>query len=116
MTVARKLLRVNLSDLAAKGAEPFGYLLSCFWSERCGWPEREAFAAGLAEDQSRFGVGPVGRRHRQDAGAGQLFPDRAGVGADRRGGVASGRAQVGDLVFVTGGDRRRTVGSQGREG
>src|SRR5690606_11156088 len=28
-TVARKLLRVNLSDLAAKGAEPFGYLLSC---------------------------------------------------------------------------------------
>ena len=41
-------MRTNLSDLAAKGAEPFGYLLACFWSERCGWPEREAFAAGLA--------------------------------------------------------------------
>ena len=33
-TVAQKLLRVNLSDLAAKGAEPFGYLLACHWSER----------------------------------------------------------------------------------
>lgn len=40
-TVARKLLRVNLSDLAAKGAEPFGYLLACFWPEASGWLERE---------------------------------------------------------------------------
>src|SRR5512146_473094 len=27
-SIARKALRVNLSDLAAKGAAPFGYLLS----------------------------------------------------------------------------------------
>jgi thiamine-monophosphate kinase len=54
--VARKLLRVNLSDLAAKGAEPFGYLLAVAWSPRWGWREREAFAAGLAQDQSIFGV------------------------------------------------------------
>ena len=54
--VAKKLLRVNLSDLAAKGAEPFGYLLSTSWSPRCGWAEREAFAAGLKEDQAHYGV------------------------------------------------------------
>ena len=54
--VARKLLRVNLSDLAAKGAEPYGYMLSVSWSERCGWSEREAFAAGLAFDQKQYGV------------------------------------------------------------
>lgn len=54
--VARKLLRVNLSDLAAKGAEPYGYFLAIAWPERYGWPEREAFARGLAEDQSRFGL------------------------------------------------------------
>ena len=59
-TVARKLLRVNLSDLAAKGAEPFGYLLACHWSERCGWPEREAFAEGLKADQAEFGVWLLG--------------------------------------------------------
>ena len=52
-TVAQKLLRVNLSDLAAKGAEPFGYLLACHWSERCGWPERKAFVEGLARDTER---------------------------------------------------------------
>ncbi len=52
--VARKLLRVNLSDLAAKGAQPFAYLLAVGWSERCGWPEREAFARGLAEDGEAF--------------------------------------------------------------
>jgi thiamine-monophosphate kinase len=54
--VARKLLRVNLSDLAAKGAEAYGYLLTVAWPARFGWPEREAFAGGLAEDQARFGL------------------------------------------------------------
>jgi thiamine-monophosphate kinase len=58
--VARKLLRVNLSDLAAKAAEPFAYLLTAAWSARCGWPEREAFARGLAEDQRAFGVRLLG--------------------------------------------------------
>ena len=42
--VAQKLLRVNLSDLAAKGAEPYGYFLSVAWPARCGWAERKAFA------------------------------------------------------------------------
>lgn len=58
--VARKLLRVNLSDLAAKAAEPFAYLLTAAWPARCGWPEREAFARGLAEDQRAFGVRLLG--------------------------------------------------------
>jgi len=54
--VARKLLRVNLSDLAAKAAAPYGYFLCASWSPRCGWDEREAFAAGLAADQAAFGI------------------------------------------------------------
>jgi thiamine-monophosphate kinase len=58
--VARKLLRVNLSDLAAKAAEPAGYLLAAAWPARCGWSEREAFARGLAEDQRRFGISLLG--------------------------------------------------------
>jgi thiamine-monophosphate kinase len=58
--VARKLLRVNLSDLAAKAAEPAGYLLAAAWPARCGWPEREAFARGLAEDQRRYGIRLLG--------------------------------------------------------
>jgi thiamine-monophosphate kinase len=54
--VARKLLRVNLSDLAAKGADPYGYFLAVAWPANYGWTEREAFARGLAEDQARFGL------------------------------------------------------------
>ncbi len=58
--VAQKLLRVNLSDLAAKAAEPFGCFLAVAWSERFGPAEREAFARGLGEDLRRFGVALLG--------------------------------------------------------
>src|SRR5215510_5369407 len=58
--VAKKLLRVNLSDLAAKGARPLHYLLTTALPQRLGdeWVER--FAAGLAEDQRRFAVDLLG--------------------------------------------------------
>ena len=51
--VAQKLLRVNLSDLAAKGASPFGYLLTTALpviARRETWLEE--FAAGLAADRA----------------------------------------------------------------
>ncbi len=54
--VARKLLRVNLSDLAGKGAEPYGYFLAIAWPARFDWAKREAFARGLEEDQTHFGL------------------------------------------------------------
>ncbi len=58
--VARKLLRTNLSDLAAMGAEPLGYLLTV--SVPRGTPEAwfAAFAAGLAHDQAEFGLSLLG--------------------------------------------------------
>jgi thiamine-monophosphate kinase len=54
--VARKLLRVNLSDLAGKGAEPYGYFLAIAWPARFDWSQREAFARGLEQDQTHFGL------------------------------------------------------------
>jgi thiamine-monophosphate kinase len=54
--VARKLLRVNLSDLAAKGAEPYAYFLAVAWPERWDDARKSAFAAGLGEDQKAFGL------------------------------------------------------------
>src|SRR3954463_8023206 len=58
--VAKKLLRVNLSDLAAKGARPLHYLLTTALPASFGddWVER--FASGLAEDQLHFGVDLLG--------------------------------------------------------
>jgi thiamine-monophosphate kinase len=100
-TVAKKLLRVNLSDLAAKGAEPFGYLLACHWSERCGWPERMTFVDGLRTDQKAFGVALLG-------GDTVVTPGPASFSMTLLGWTPKGRtvgragARVGDLVFVTG--------------
>jgi len=58
--VARKLVRVNLSDLAAKTAEPFGCFLAVAWPARFGEPERAAFARGLGDDLQAFGVALLG--------------------------------------------------------
>ena len=58
--VARKALRMNLSDLAAKGAKPLGYLLGAVLPKGPDprWIKR--FARGLAEDQAEFGVSLIG--------------------------------------------------------
>ena len=58
--VARKLLRVNLSDLAAKGAAPLGYLLTLAAPRATPDAWFAAFAAGLAADQARYGIGLFG--------------------------------------------------------
>jgi thiamine-monophosphate kinase len=58
--VARKLLRVNLSDLAAKAAEPFGCLLAVAWPPAYQPGDRERFALGLAADLEAYGVNLLG--------------------------------------------------------
>src|ERR1041384_3074021 len=54
--VAKKGLRVNLSDLAAKGCMPAGYLLTLAIPEWIEMPWLRAFAADLGQDQVAFGV------------------------------------------------------------
>jgi thiamine-monophosphate kinase len=54
--VARKLLRVNLSDLAAMGADARVYFMAISLTADTDKPWVEAFAAGLAADQAEFGV------------------------------------------------------------
>lgn len=99
--VAKKLLRVNLSDLAAKGARPLHYLLTTALPAQFGddWVER--FAAGLAEDQRRFGVDLLG-------GDSVATPGPATLSLTAIGDVAAGAeirragARPGDLVWVSG--------------
>jgi thiamine-monophosphate kinase len=59
-TIGRKLLRVNLSDLAAMGADPLGYLMTVALPR--GTPDEwvAGFAAGLAADQREFGLSVLG--------------------------------------------------------
>src|SRR6202041_2391555 len=58
-TIARKALRVNLSDLAAKGATPAGFVLTlALRAADDAW--LASFARGLAEDIDRFGCPLLG--------------------------------------------------------
>ena len=58
--IARKLLRVNLSDLAAMGAAPLGYLMTTAFTRGTADSWIADFVAGLAEDQQRFGISVLG--------------------------------------------------------
>src|SRR6185312_1665895 len=99
--VGRKLLRVNLSDLAAKGATPLGYLMTV--SARRGTSDSwfAAFAAGLAEDQAEFGIGLLGGDTTSTPGP--LSLSLTCIGHVAAGGMvrrAGGRP--GDGIWVTG--------------
>jgi thiamine-monophosphate kinase len=52
--VAQKLIRVNLSDLAAKGAVPYGYQLMTAWPRGLSLAAKTQFVAGLRRDQDHF--------------------------------------------------------------
>src|ERR1700734_2852352 len=61
--IGRKLLRVNLSDLAAKGATPIGYLMTVSAPRDTPDSWFAGFAAGLAQDQKEYGVTLFGGDH-----------------------------------------------------
>lgn len=54
--IAQKLLRVNLSDMAAMGATPKGYLLALMRSRNLPAEWFGRFVKGLADDQAAFGL------------------------------------------------------------
>jgi thiamine-monophosphate kinase len=99
--VAWKALAVNVSDLAAKAAQPVGYLMALSFPEApdAGWLSR--FAAGLAEAQVRFGCHLVGGD--TDRRPGPLTITITVVGEVEQGRmVRRGTAQAGDLLLVSG--------------
>ena len=99
--VGRKLLRVNLSDLAAKGAVPIGYLLTVAASRNTPDAWFAGFAAGLAQDQAEFGATLLG-------GDTTSTPGPIALSLTAIGHVAPGTmvqragAQPGDGIWVTG--------------
>ena len=58
--IARKTLRVNLSDLAAKGATPAAFLLSIALPRETGEDWLAAFCSGLKDDADAFGCSLIG--------------------------------------------------------
>lgn len=100
-SIARKALRVNFSDLAAKGAAPAHYLLNLSLPRTVTPDWLAGFAEGLAQDQEEYGVTLLGG----DTGA---TDGPLSIAVTAFGFVPSGKmvlrsgARVGDHVYVTG--------------
>ncbi|HEY2071853.1 MAG TPA: thiamine-phosphate kinase [Rhizomicrobium sp.] len=105
--IARKALRVNLSDLAAKGAKPLFYLMTLALPHNVRYDWLKAFARGLAKDQREFGLSLLG-------GDTTATPGPLTISITAFGSVPKGRmlrrkgARPGDLVYVSG-----TIGDAG---
>ena len=99
--VARKALRVNLSDLAAKGAKPLGFLLSLALPKEIGDDWLAGFAGGLRDDALAFGCPLFGGD--TDRTPGPITISIAMLGSVPEGAmVRRAGAQPGDAVFVSG--------------
>lgn len=98
--IAQKLLRVNLSDLAAMSATPYAYFLAVMLPSGIDEPWIASFAQGLALDQQEFGI--------HLAGGDSIRSPTLSFSLTALGLVPSGQAlhregaQVGDIVYVTG--------------
>ncbi len=96
-----KALAVNVSDLAAKGAEPRAYLMALSFPEPPTRAWMAAFARGLGEAQAAFGMHLIG-------GDTDRRPGPITISITVFGEVQSGRmvrrgaARAGDILFVTG--------------
>ena len=99
--IGQKLLRVNLSDLAAKGATPLGYLLTIAVPRDTGDAWFAAFAAGLRRDQERYGITLLGGDTTSTTGPVTL--SLTAIGHVSPGGApARAGARAGDDVWITG--------------
>jgi thiamine-monophosphate kinase len=113
--IARKALRVNLSDLAAKGARPLGFLLSLALPRD--WREDwlKAFADGLGDDAAAYSCPLIG-------GDTVATPGPLTLSVTALGGVAEGRmprrdgVRVGDRLYVTGTIGDAAIGLRVRQG
>lgn len=100
-TIARKALRVNLSDLAAKGATPLGYVLSIGLEPDIDEAWLAAFAEGLRDDQATFAIQLLG-------GDTIAVPDRTVISVTAFGSVREGHmvrrsgGRPGDRLYVSG--------------
>ena len=100
-SIARKALRMNLSDLAAKGATPVGFLLSIALPTNTEESWIAAFAEGLGQDIKHYGCPLLGGD--TDRTPGPLSISITAFGTVPHGAmVRRATAKLGDIIAVTG--------------
>jgi len=99
--VAKKALRVNLSDLAAKGAKPLGFLLTLALPKSVAEPWLDLFARGLGSDAELYECPLLGGDTTRTTGPVTVSITALGtVPKDTM--VRRSGARTGDVVMVTG--------------
>ena len=100
-TIGRKALRMNLSDLAAKGAKPLGFLLSAALPAEIDEKWLADFAAGIGADAERYQCALLGGD--TDRTPGPLSISIAAFGAVPHGKmIRRSTAKAGHRIVVTG--------------
>jgi thiamine-monophosphate kinase len=99
--VAKKALRVNLSDLAAKGARPLGALLSLSMPDSVTEDWLANFSRGLGEDLDEYGCPLLGGDTTRTKGSTTISITAVGV-LPRGSMIKRSGAQAGDAIVVTG--------------
>ena len=98
---AEKLLRVNLSDLAAKGAQPIGYMLSIAWPKGVNEAFYGGFVKGLRDVQEAYDFQLLGGDTTVTDGPMVVTATLIGEVPEGEMVTRSG-AEVGDDIWVTG--------------
>ncbi len=113
--IARKALRVNLSDVAAMGALPISYLLSLALPKAADDDWIDRFAAALADDNRQFGIVLAGGD--TVATPGPLTVNVTAFGQVREGAaLRRSGARAGDDIYVSGtvGDAALALAAEAR--
>ena len=114
--VAKKLVRVNVSDVLAKGALPFAASLTLIWPQGRAISEIGTFAAGLKDDLAHWGVSLIGGDTTRTPGPLTLSMTLHGMCLSSGGPVRRRGAVVGDRVYITGEIGRGFLGLQAAQG
>ena len=111
--IARKALRVNVSDLAAKGADPLGFLLALALpiGVETDWIAR--FAQGLGEDAVRWAIPLLGGDTVKTPGPAMVSVTALGTAPIGRMVPRTG-VRAGDLIFASGTIGDSALGLQAR--
>lgn len=98
--IARRALRVALSDLAAMGAQPTGHLVALSLPGGADGAWVAGFAAGLAEDNGRYGSYLIGGDTTRTPGPLSITVSVLG-NAPQAGILARSGARAGDSILVS---------------
>ena len=97
--LAKKLLRVNLSDIAAMGAKPYGYLLNLAIPKKKHLTWLSLFVQGLKEDQKKFGLKLFGG---DLSNSSVIFLSATILGKVKKNILMNKYAKAGSDIFVSG--------------